>query len=198
MGFVETLKKLWPLIAMCVVGFAILLVNEKTGFLEEKPENNPSETITIVMTEEQHQESETESNIDVNGNIDDILTIENCEDLANLLTLKDPFDPSVAEFAKNYKGQVLEFDACIAYLNNHGDYKTRYDILIYAGDYCETSGSGPNFQFEDVGVYDLGLSGLDLPSFVSIGSNVHIVAKVMEFNPNSGLFELDPISIEGR
>ena len=198
MGFTETIKKLWPLIAMCVVCFMLLLVNEKTGFLEEKSENNPTETFSIVMTEEQYQESEIEINIDVNGDGDNFLTVENCEDLVYLLALKDPLDPSVAEFVNNYKGQVLEFDACIAYLNNHGDYKTRYDILIYAGDYSETSASGPSFQFEDVGVYDLGLSGLDLPSFVSIGNNVHIVAKVMEFNPNSGLFELDPISIEDR
>ncbi|WP_369117592.1 DUF4839 domain-containing protein [Rossellomorea vietnamensis] len=28
----------------------------------------------------------------------------------------------------------------------HGNYKTRYNILILAGDYGDTTFSGPNFQ----------------------------------------------------
>ncbi|MEQ6389298.1 DUF4839 domain-containing protein [Bacillaceae bacterium S4-13-58] len=41
----------------------------------------------------------------------------------------------------------------------HGNYKTRYNILILAGDYGETTFSGPNFQFENVNVVlDLNLT----------------------------------------
>lgn len=196
MGFTDTLKKLWPLIVMVVVGLAVLLVNEKTGFLEEKPEVDPTENISIVATDEIEQTDETEA--DVENSVSDILTVENCEDLANLLSLKDPFDPSVAEFAEEYKGCIIEFDGCIAYLNNHGDYNTRYDILLYGCDYSETSGSGPNFQFEDVGVHDLGIKDLYLPDYITAGRNVHIVAEVEEFDPNSGLFKLDPVSITDR
>ncbi|MBQ8237871.1 MAG: DUF4839 domain-containing protein [Oscillospiraceae bacterium] len=196
MGFTETLKKLWPLIVIFVVGLAVLLVNEKTGFLEEKPEVDPTENISIVATDEIEQMDETETNVE--DGVSDILTIENCEDLANLLSLKDPFDPSVAEFAEEYKGRIVEFDACIAYLSNHGSYDTRYDILLYGCDYSETTVSGPSFQFEDVGVYDLGISDLYLPDYITAGRNVHIVAEVEEFDPNSGLFKLDPVSITDR
>lgn len=129
---------------------------------------------------------------------DEVLTVENCEELAVILELKNEFDERIQDFAAKYAGRTIEFDGNIAYINNHGSYKTRYDLLIYAGDYSETSISGPNFQFSDVGVRDLGLSGLELPFFVRMGTNIHIVAEVEKFNDNSGLFMLDPISIEER
>ena len=130
------------------------------------------------------------------------LTIENCADFAALCGLINEFDPSVAAFAEKYDGMTLEFDGNIAYISNHGNYQTRYDVLIYAGDYSETTGRGPSFQFQDVGVLDLGLSGLWLPDFVVAGANIHIIAKVGKYgsayNEKTGLFELDPILIEQR
>ena len=129
---------------------------------------------------------------------EEILTIKNCPDLMTLLSLKDPFDPFVKEFANKYKGRTIEFDGNIAYMSNHGSYKTRYDILIYAGDYSETSASGPNFQFVDVNMIDLNLVGDNIPDYIGKGDNIHIVARVGKYNENSGLFELDPISTEVR
>lgn len=126
------------------------------------------------------------------------LTVENCEELAAILSVKNEFDQSIKDFAANHKGEIIEFDGNIAYIANHGSYNTRYDILVYGGDYSETSVSGPSFQFEDVGVIDLGLSGLFLPDFVKAGSNIHIVAEVEGYNEMSGLFELDTISIAER
>ena len=126
------------------------------------------------------------------------LTVENCEELAAVLSLKDPFDEKVKNFAATYAGQVIEFDGNIAYLSNHGSYKTRYDILIYAGDYSETSCVGPCFQFSDVGIFDLGLSESWSSDSVSAGMNVRITAKVVQYKEMSGLFILDPISMEER
>ena len=129
---------------------------------------------------------------------EEILTIENCPDLTTLLSLKDPFDPFVKEFASKYKGCIIEFDGNIAFMSNHDGYKTRYDILIYAGDYSETSASGPSFQFNDVNMFDLNLIGDNIPDYIGTGNNLHIVAEVGKYNENSGLFELDPISTEVR
>ena len=137
----------------------------------------------------------------VNGEpVDEILTIENSEALAAILTTKAEIDASYSEFAETYKNQVIEFDGCITYMINHEDYDTRYDILISAGDYVDenTSNPGPIFKFEDVGIYELGLGGLELPDFVSVGSNVKIQAKVKVFNADAGIFELTPVSIEAR
>ena len=123
------------------------------------------------------------------------LTIENNRDLKALLALKDPFDDSVVAFAEKYQGQIIEFDGNIAYMSNHGNYQTRYDILISAGDYSETAMFGPSFQFKDVGMFDLNLIG-DVPDSIGMGNNLHIVATVGEYNETQGLFFLDPISIE--
>ncbi len=174
---------------------AIIAIIAGIGFclvMARMEKQNDAETSVPETHETLATVSETEESVF------ETLTIENCEELASLLTLKDPFDASVAKFAEDYKGATIEFDACIAAMSNHGDYKTRYDILIYAGDYSETTVSGPSFQFVDVGVFDLGVDGLDLPSYISAGKNVHIIAEVGEFNPNSGLFELDPVSVTER
>lgn len=126
------------------------------------------------------------------------LTIENCDDLATLLQLKDEFDDRIKAFAADYAGQTIEFDGNIAAISPHERYKTRYDLLIYAGDYSEASVSGPNFQFSNVGVFDLGLSDLHLPEFIRVGSNIHVFAVVKEYKKVSGLFILDPVLITPR
>ena len=123
------------------------------------------------------------------------LTVENCPDLAALLSLRDPGDPSVSTFASKYSGQVIEFDGCVMNMQHHGDFDTRWDVLLGAGDYDENSASGPNFRLTDVAFYEMNVSGGDS---VYAGLNVHIVAEVGNYNSNSQLFELDIISMEIR
>ena len=77
------------------------------------------------------------------------LTIENCSDLAALLALRDPGDPSVSTFASKYYGQVIEFDGCVMNMQHHGDFDTRWDVLLSAGDYDEISALGPNFHLAE-------------------------------------------------
>lgn len=130
----------------------------------------------------------------------DILTIDNCAELAEILILKSELDPAYSDFAVTYKNEIIEFDGCITYMVNHEEYDTRYDILISAGDYisADTVNPGPIFKFEDVGIYDLGLSGIELPDFVAVKNNIRVRAKVDEFNVDAGVFELDPVLIEAR
>lgn len=124
---------------------------------------------------------------------DEIVTVENNEEFASLLLLKNEFDPSINTFAKKYAGLTIEFDCNIAFMGPHGDYTTRYDILILAGDYSEDSASGPYFQFVDVNISDLNLTGDNIPDYIGTGDNLHILAIVESFNENSGLFLLKPI-----
>ena len=63
-----------------------------------------------------------------------------------------------------------------------------------AGDYDPDHQIGPAFKFEDVNYYDL---NTDLDT-VSVGLNVRIVAEVISFDSNSGLFYLEPVSVTGR
>ena len=156
----------------------------------------------------QESEAEGESTIETEATSDQPpkpaepvnLTVENCAEFANILSLKSESDPAYAEFAKAHRGEKVEFDGCILNVMNHGNYNTRYDILLNAGNYVDanTANPGPYFKFEDVNTFDMGIKDLYLPSFAKNGSNVHIIAKVVKFDDNSGLFFLDPISVEER
>lgn len=128
----------------------------------------------------------------------EILTIDNCADLAALLSIKDPGDPSVSLFAEKYTGKTIEFDGNVMSAFPHGDYDTRFDILLGAGDYDENSATGPNFQFSDVGAYDLGVDIFSIEDYIKVGTNLRIVAKVGSYDANSQLFSLDPISVKIR
>lgn len=142
------------------------------------------------------QETTTPPESEANG---EVLTVENCPELAAVLTLNAEMDSSYEEFAIAYKNQVIQFDGCITYLTNYQDYATRYDLLVSAGDFVDenTANPGPTFKFKNVGVYDLG-DGLTLAEFVKIGSNIRVQAKVKSYNPDTGIFELDPVLVESR
>ena len=128
-----------------------------------------------------------------------ILTMETSRELASLLTGPDQ-GPSVEQFAATHEGSLVEFDASIGAMAKHGAYDTRYDILISYGDYSETvSSGGPSFQFRDVNTTsDLHLSGANIPDTIGVGDNIHVVARVIEFDAFRGLFQLEPVATSFR
>ena len=193
-------KSLFVLIGICVGCFLVLgIMNLFEDDSDTSSDNTTSdyESDNSVVNEEQTDQNVVETE---NNNTDTtVLTVKNSEDLKALLEVRDPGDPYVSEFAEKYDDREIEFDACIVSILNHEDYDTRYDILIYVGDYeGEGFGYGPSFQFEDVGVYDLGVGDLYLPDYISEGKNVHVVAKVDEYEESSQLFKLDPVSVTAR
>jgi hypothetical protein len=159
-----------------------------------------SEKSDIKATDKKSSETAKQSTNDTPAKSNQgILTVKNNADLAAVLAVKNETDPIVGEFAKKYAGKTIEFDGNIADMMPHGNYKTRYDILIYPGDYSETTAIGPSFQFKDVNVvYDLKLTGSNIPETIGRGQNLHITAVVEEYNENNGLFILKPISTEIR
>lgn len=156
----------------------------------------PAETTVSEekATSEETQSSETEESATPN------LTVDNCEELAAMLLVEAEIDSLYSEFAEAYKESVIEFDGCITYVANHDDYDTRFDILLSAGDYIDdnTANPGPVFKFEDVNTMNLGIEDLFLPEFIKAGSNVHVIAKVKNFNADTGLFFLEPVTITER
>ncbi len=157
--------------------------------------NKESEESTETTDPEQNEAT----NPPDNPSVKDVLTVDNCSELAAMLSLNADMDSSYENFAATYKNQVIQFDGCITYLTNYQDYDTRYDLLISAGDYVDenTTNPGPVFKFKNVGVYDLG-DGLTLADFVKVGSNIKIQAKVKGYNPDTGIFELDTVLVEAR
>jgi hypothetical protein len=125
--------------------------------------------------------------------------VETNEELAALLELPDYCSPAIADFADRYSGRTIAFDGNIGAMNDHGDYATRYDILIGAGDSSETSAPGPAFQFRDVNATsDLHLTGSNIPDSIGVGDNLRLTAQIDRFEGNSCLFLLKPLSTESR
>lgn len=140
---------------------------------------------------------------------DDILTVENCEALAAMLTLNADVDSSYADFAKQYLGKTIEFDGSIDYKDNHSSYNPfngnssisdyEYDVLVSYGDYDTDHQTGPTIKIENVSSRKLGYDvSKTLPSFMAVGSNVRIRVRVGSYNENTGIFEMHFESIEAR
>lgn len=159
------------------------------------PSTTPEAATSDQPSEEPIQEPEESESGE--SPTEEILTVENSEDLAALLAEPDNCNATVEGFGAKYQGRIVEFDGNIAGMNNHGDYDTRYDFLIVAGDFSETSQVGPTFQFEDVGILDLNLNGSNVPESIGTGDNLHIVATVEEYTEGC-LLLLDPVSTEVR
>ena len=73
------------------------------------------------------------------------ITVENNEEFRALIESLQPDDASIQQFVAKYKGRAVEFDGNIASMGPHNVYKTRFDFLIYPGDYSTTSAYGPSF-----------------------------------------------------
>ncbi|WP_185022885.1 DUF4839 domain-containing protein [Curtobacterium sp. PhB115] len=123
-----------------------------------------------------------------------VLTGGSNQDLADLLQLTNTCDPSIGRFADEYAGRTVSFDGSIGAMNLHGSASTRYDILIGAGDYSTTESDGPAFQFRDVNtVADLHYVG-DTPGTIGVGTNLTVTATVGEYEPQTCLFLLEPVT----
>lgn len=150
---------------------------------------------------EQPDESATTSEpVTDNSEQSETITAANNEELASVMAVTNEYDSIVGEFVEKYKGQTIEFDGCISLVANHDEYDTRYDLLLSAGDYVneDTVNPGPLFKMEDVNTTDMGISDLYLPEFISAGNNVHVVAKISEYDYDRGLLMLDPVLVEER
>ena len=126
------------------------------------------------------------------------LTVENNSDLAALLSLKDPGDPSVAVFASKYQGRIIEFDGCVVAVARHGSTKTRFDYLLSAGNFDLDSVVGPNFQFFDINYYDFHFPSDNSPDSVPVGTNLRFTAEVGKYDSKTTLFQLRPVKTSVR
>lgn len=193
----RTLAIIGGVLAVCAV--VIVIGVSVSGGGSKEPEASSSPSASSVTEQTPASEAPAETDEPVEPATEEILTVENSTDLAALLT--GPSDgASVEQFAQTYAGRLIEFDGSIGAIAPHGDYNTRYDILVVFGDYSEThSSGGPSFQFRDVNtVSDLHYEGENIPDTIGVGQNVRIVARVGSFEPDSTLFLLEPVRTRFR
>ena len=171
----------------------------------EEAETPPTEPEVVPTEPEptptQPESASTESPASTEPAPVENVTPENNAEFAALLagdlgTCGDAID----DFASTYDGRNIEFDGNIADWVPHGDNDTRFDFLIYGGDYRMEGDvyAGPPMKFEDVNRSDLNLIGDNVPDGVSTGDNFHIVAEVVESRNAQCLLILDPASMELR
>jgi hypothetical protein len=123
-----------------------------------------------------------------------VLTPRTNRDLRAVLRVSDYCDDAVGRFARKYGGRTIRFNGSVVHLVNHGNYKTRYDILIAPGSKGPETTTGPALQFRDVSVFDLELTGPDNPDSVSAGDRFQFTAIVEDFNAKGCLLQLDPVA----
>ena len=127
-----------------------------------------------------------------------VITTENNEEFKALLQTED--SNTITNFIQKYKGQIIEFDGHIADIAHYKNYKTKFDMLIYGGNYlgAEQAPSGPNFKFVNITT----VSNAAFNSFngenISKGQNVHIKAQIGNYNSTQDLVYLSPIEVSPR
>lgn len=181
------------ILAVCVVVAGIMAVllggNEDQTVTEEPIVEENVEEVAESEGIDTSEETDDESASDIEQP-EEVLTIDNSSDLKNLLTSDD--EAVFETFAGKYAGKTIEFDCSIDYLENHENYKTRYDFLLSYGDYNEESQDGPTFKLED---YNVSNDAFPDDSYEK-GDSIHIIAKVEEFK--NSVFFLTPIKVTHR
>ncbi|MDO8105851.1 DUF4839 domain-containing protein [Isoptericola sp. b441] len=129
-----------------------------------------------------------------------VITAATDPSFAAILADTDYCSDAIATFASQHEGATIDFDGSVVAMNNHDGAATRYDILVAAGDFNESSQPGPAFQFNDVNTtFDLHWTNDSSTSTVGVGDNLHIVATVDGFDANHGcLFTIDPVETSFR
>lgn len=142
----------------------------------------------FIEINEQPQAVQTDSEAPVDGPI----TVDNNETFAEILTLTDPFDDRIAQFANSHIGDTIEFDGYMGDIAPHGTYTTRYDFLVCVGD-SDDPAVGPNFHFTDFSYSDMHFDN-NSPDDVYRNDEFRFTAEILSFNETTGLFELRPVS----
>ena len=155
---------------------------------ESDDPNRPTESESVT---EPTPPSTTEKPVVKDPNI----TIDNNADFAALMRITNQTDAAtIQKFVSSHIGHVIEFDGCIAFMAQHGSYKTRFDVCMAGGDF---SGRvyGPLFAFEDVSFYDMNVTGSDT---VAGGMLFRIAGKITGYSTEGGYIILKPVFLKSR
>ena len=146
----------------------------------EEPATNDTQSATDIHS------AEEASNI----------TVDNKPEFSAVLNNNTDDDSSYIAFAEKYKDQTIEFDGHVDYIAHYKEYDTRWEALINSSDWNgpETVIPGPTFKIEDFNLQDINYDG----GILDVGTNVHVVAKIIEYDEQAQLFFLDLMTITQR
>lgn len=127
-------------------------------------------------------------------NAADLVTVANSAAFATLMSVSDSCSPSIETFARDFRGEPLQFNGTIAAFDSSSVSSSHMSIQVRAGDQGVASPPGPVFQFRDVKVSDIGLSGSSIPGMLNVGDNVIVTAYVISFDTSKCFLLLDPVT----
>lgn len=158
----------------------------------ENNTNNSTESAqseTSVSSSEITEETTTISETTVV--LDDVITIQNNPEFAEIMSIKGDNDPKFDEFAKKYMYKTIEFDGNIVFFQKHPNRKTRFDVMFMGGDYidADTFNPGPTFRVQDVGMYELARDS-SAPEYIKVGLNGHYKFTIVDYRSDSAIFEV--------
>lgn len=166
-----------------------------TGTEIQEPSGTPEPSDTVVSTQTPTP-SPTEPD---EPDALEVITVDSTTDFAAALAVPTNCHQRLLRFSNEYSGRTIEFDGSIVDMANHGDYDTRYDILLAPGNKGPMSTVGPLFKYEDVNlVSDLGLTAPNVPEYIAAGDTFSFTAEVGEYNDDNCLFFLEPVETRVR
>lgn len=178
----------------------ILIVYHTFKSRDKDSANNSSDSSqseTTVMNSEVAEDTtnSTETTVDLN----EVITIDNNADFAEIMAIKGDNDPKFDEFAKKYMYKTIEFDGNIIFFQKHPNKKTRYDVMFMGGNYidADTFNPGPTFRVQDVGMYELAKDS-SAPEYIKVGLNGHYKFKIVGYRSDSAIFEVKIEEIKYR
>lgn len=124
------------------------------------------------------------------------LTVDNCMDLARLMSVENYSDSYIGEFANKYLGETIEFDGYIEYMFNMAGVPNYFDVLLRVGEYkADEEPEGPILFFKGVDITNIKVSGTDT---VSAKMNFVIEAMIREWDDEGACIVLEPVSMKYR
>lgn len=127
----------------------------------------------------------------------DTLTFDDSSELRNVLS-NNLSDEEYKKFFTDNQYNIIEFDGAIDLIELIPEKKTRYTLLLRAGDYDANSQTGPIFKVKDVGATDSSVKELFLTGNGEVGKQVKIKASIDGYNDKAGYVELKLISVTKR
>ena len=172
------------------------------AFKEKKGnESDSNKTLTSVDTTEKEESTEqfVNNTSEITEITNELITIDNNADFAEIMSLKSDNNPKFDEFAKKYMYKTIEFDGNIIFFQKHPNKKTRYDVMFMGGNYidADTFNPGPTFRVQDVGMYELAKDS-SAPEYIKVGLNGHYKFKIVGYRSDSAIFEVQIEEIKYR
>lgn len=163
----------------------------------ESNSSDSSQSETSMMSSEVTEDTTNSSDTTADSN--EVITIDNNTDFAEIMSIKGDNDPKFDEFAKKYMYKTIEFDGNIIFFQKHPNKKTRYDVMFMGGNYidADTFNPGPTFRVQDVGMYELAKDS-SAPEYIKVGLNGHYKFKIVGYRSDSAIFEVQIEEIKYR